>query len=285
MSWFNAHWWQILGVIIAAILLIGRNFAVTRVNDHKVLLWFAWVVSIIIGLIFGASLYALTKWITGLSGTLGGIVSSVGAIVAVIGGWWSMVLLVRMFRDLGDGKPDGDARAAAVWVPTLAPATLSAVWNIVTNPRGIGTGITAAIIALISIIALNVVVKSCLKATKHQLFWKWAATAISLLGGILMIPLVAFADSQVAKYADNPNVLYMFRGVLGAVGLTLLIGAVADAWPKKSKDEKTVVPDGWVRAFAAYGVPLLFLFGALTVGFMSDHAQDQGNVLVGSVSK
>ena len=284
MPWFHDHLYQIAGVIVALILLPGRAYATKRSGDHVVLLWFAFVVSAVIGLILGASLYALTTWLTSLSGTFGGIISSIGAILAVIGGWIAMVMLVRLFRDLGDGKPDGDARAAALWVPILAPACLSAVWNIVTHPRGIGTGITAAIIALISIIALNVVVKSCLKAGKHELFWKWAATAISLLAGILMIPLVAFADSQVAKYADG-DVLLVFRLVLGAVGLVLLVGAIVDAWPKKAKNEEKMVPDGWVRAFMAYGFPVLFLFGALVVGFASDRATEQGNVLVGSVQK
>lgn len=283
-SWFSTHVLQIAGVIVALILLPARQFAISRAHDHAVLLWFAYIVSGFIGLLLGASLYALTRYLTGLPGTFGGVISSIGAILAVIGGWVAMVMLVRMFRDLGDGKPDGDARAAALWVPILAPACLSAVWNIVTHPRGIGTGVTAAIIALISVIALHTVVKSCLKSTKHQLFWKWTATAICLLAGVLMIPLVAFADSQVAKYA-SADVLTVFRLILGAVGLTLLIGAAVDAWPKKSKDEKTIVPDKWVRAFMAFGVPVLVLFGALTVGFATDRATEQGNVLVGSVSK
>ena len=45
------------------------------------------------------------------------------------------------------------------------------------------------------------------------------------------------------------------------------------------------MPDGWVRAFCAYGFPVLFLFGALGVGFISDRTTEQGNVLLGSVQK
>src|SRR5512146_2059563 len=136
MSWFHAHVLQIAGVIVALICLAGSNYAIKRANDHAVLLWFAFLTRVFIGLVLGASLYTFTKWLTGLSGTFGGIISSVGAIIAVIGGWAAMVMLVRLFRDLGDGRPDGDARAAALWVPILAPACLSAVWNIVTHPRG-----------------------------------------------------------------------------------------------------------------------------------------------------
>lgn len=284
MSWFNAHALQIGGIIVACILFAGSKFAVSRANDHAFLLWFAFVIRALIGLILGASLYELTLWLTSLPGTFGGIVSSVGAIVAVVGGWIAALMTVRLFRDLADAKPDGDARAAALWVPILAPACFSAVWNIVTNPRGIGTGITAAIIALVSMIALHAVVKSCLKSNKHQLFWKWVAVAVSALGGIIMIPLVMFADSQIAQYAPD-NVVLIWRLAAGATGLTLLIGAIADAWPKKEKQETTLVPDKWVRAFCAYGIPLVFLFGGLAVGFTFDQAAKQGKVVTGSVAK
>jgi hypothetical protein len=284
MSWFTNHLYEIVGFFFGLILLIGGKVAIGRANDHAVMLWFAYIVRLLTGLIFGASLYRLTQWVTSLPGTFGGIVSSIGAIIAVIGGWIAAVMTVRHFRDLADGKPDGDARTAALWVPILGPACFSAVWQIITNPRGIGTGITAAIIAIISVIALHQVVKSCLKPTRHELFWKWVAVAVSVLGGILMIPLLMFADSQVAAHASS-EVLFAFRALLGAVGLTLLFAAVADAWPKKSKNEQTVVPDKWVRAFCAYGVPVLFLFGAMAFDFATDQATKQGEVVTGSVTK
>lgn len=284
MSWFTNHLYEIIGFFFALILLIGGKVAISRANDHAVMLWFAFIVRVITGLIFGASLFRLTQWVTGLSGTFGGIVSSVGAILAVIGGWVAAVMTVRLFRDLADGRPDGDARTAALWVPILGPACFSAVWQIITSPRGIGTGITAAIIAIISVIALHQVIKSCLKATKHELFWKWVAVTVSALTGILMIPLIMFADSQVAAYASS-QITTGFRLILGAVGLTLLIAAVADAWPKKNKNEKTVVPDGWVRAFAAYGVPVLFLFGAMALDFGAEQATKQSDVVTGAVTK
>lgn len=284
MSWFTNHLYEIIGFFFGLILLIGGKVAIARANDHAVMLWFAYIVRVITGLIFGASLFQLTQWVTSLPGTFGGIVSSIGAILAVIGGWIAAVMTVRHFRDLADGKPDGDARTAALWVPILGPACFSAVWQIITDPRGIGTGITAAIIAVISMIALHQVVKSCLKATKHELFWKWVAVAVSLLGGILMIPLVQFADSQVTAHASG-DVSTGFRLILGAIGITLAIAAVADAWPKKNKNEQTIVPDKWVRGFAAYGVPVLFLFGSLAWNFGAEQATKQGEVVTGSVTK
>jgi hypothetical protein len=281
--WFGAHWLQLVGVLAVVILLtLGRKPLVERSGESKFLLWLAFVVTAICGLTLGWALHDLAAWVTGLPGTLGGVVASIGAVLAIIAGWWSIELLVKLIRDVADGVPDDDARKAALWVPTLAPAGLTAAWGIVQNPRGIGTGITAAVIALVSLIFLRKTVKSALAAKKHEIPWKWFAVAVCVLAGLLMIPLLAYADSQVARHASG-DVSTAFRVVVGVVGVALLIAAVADAWPKKAKGEKTIVPDGGVRTFAVLGVPALFLCGALAVGFVSDHATEQGNVLVGSM--
>lgn len=282
-TWFNDHWAQLLGVAVVLILLIvGRKPLLTLVKENKFLLWLAFVVTALCGLILGWSLQDVASWVTGLPGTLGGVVASIGAILAVLAGWWAIELIVKLVRDVADGTPDDDARMAALWVPTLAPAGLAAAWGIVQNPRGIGTGITAAIIALISLVFLRKTVKACLAARKHEIPWKWFAVAVCVLAGVLMIPLLAFADSQIAQHAPDPWPT-IFRVLVGAVGLALLIAAAVDAVPKKAKGEKQMVPDKYVRAFAALGVPALFLCGALAVGFVSDHAEEQGNILVGSV--
>jgi hypothetical protein len=281
-TWLNDHWWQLLLVAVTLILLAGTRKVIDRAKEHKVLLWFAFILRGICGLVLGAALYEFTKWLTGLSGTFGGVVSSVGAVIAVIGGWWSLTLLVKLIRDVADGVPDEDARKAALLIPTLAPACITAAWSIARHPTGIGTGITAAIIALISLLFLRNIIKSALASTKHQLFWKWFAVVVSGLAGILMIPLLAYVDAQIAAHTSG-NVLTAFRVIVGVAGVALLIACIADAWPKKEKGEKTIVPDGGVRAFAALGVPALFLCGALAVGFVSDHATEQGNILVGSM--
>lgn len=282
-AWFNAHLLQLVGVAIVLILLaFGRKPLLTRVKESKILLWFAFLITIACGLMLGWALRDLTAWVTGLPGTLGGIISSIGAILAIIAGWWSIELTVKAVRDVLDTIPDEDARKAALWVPTLAPAGLTAAWQIVTNPQGIGTGITAAVIALVSLIFLWKTNKAALSAKNHQLLWKWFAVAVSVLAGILMIPLLAFADSQIAQRTDGDWSL-AFRLLTGALGIALLIAAIADAWPKANKGEKTLVPDGGVRTFAAIGIPALVLCGALAVGFVGDHATEQGNILVGSM--
>lgn len=284
LTWLNAHGLQIVlvaGVII--LLTFGRKPLVARAGESAFLLWLAFLVTVVCGLILGWALRDLAQWVTSLPGTFGGIVASIGAIAAVLAGWWAVKMLVDLVRDLLDGKPDGDARKAALWIPTLVPAGFSAAWGIVQHPRGIGTGITAAIIAVISLIFLWKTNKAALAARNHPLLWKWFAVAVSVLAGILMIPLLAFADAQVASRTGG-DWSTAFRLLVGAAGVALLIAAIADAWPKAAKGEKTIVPDGGVRTFAALGVPALVLCGALAVGFISDKTSEQGNVLVtGSV--
>lgn len=282
-TWLDAHLLQLVGVAVVLIItIVGRKPLLGRAQEVKFLLWLAFLVTVACGLVLGWALHDLTAWLTGLPGTLGGIVSSIGGITAIIAGWWSIELLVKAVRDVMDGTPDDDARKAALWVPTLAPAGLAAAWGIVQHPRGVGTGLTAAVIAVVSLVFLRKTNNAALAARNHQLLWKWFAVAVSILAGILMIPLLAFADAQIAQHTSG-DWSTAFRLLVGALGIGLLIACVADAWPKKTKGEKTIVPDGGVRAFAALGVPALFLCGALAVGFVSDHVTEQGNILVGSM--
>lgn len=278
-AWFDNHLWQLL-LVVGALIVVGFSQPlVGRVKDHKVLLWFAFVVYLGCGLVLGAGLFAFARWLTTLSGTFGGIVSSVGAIIAVIGGWWGFSLTAKMFRDLADGTPDNEARRAALLVPTLGPACFAAAWSIVRHPHGVGTGITAVIIAGISLVFLFGISKSVLKATKHTLFWKWFAVAVHILAGILMIPLFAYIDAMIVQHVDS-NWSTAFRFIVGAVGIGLLFACIADAWPKKDKGETRPVPDKWVRGFASIGVPALVLSGALVLGTMVDRGAEQANLIV-----
>jgi hypothetical protein len=279
MSWFHSHLWEILCVVGGTIIIGFARPLVARVKDHAVLLWFAFVVYLGVGLAIGAGLFSLARWVTSLSGTVGGLISSIGAIIAVIGGWWGFSMTAKAVRDLADGVPDDEARRAALLVPTLAPACFAAAWSIVRHPQGIGTGITAAIIAGVSLVFLFTISGSVLKAKKHTLFWKWFAVAVHILAGILMIPLLAYIDAQVAEHAGG-DWSTAFRFIVGAIGLGLLIACIADAWPKKEKGETKPVPDKWVRGFASLGVPALFLCGALALGTMVDHGSDQANLIV-----
>jgi hypothetical protein len=283
-GWFHAHLWQILCVAGGFIIIGFSRPLVARVKDHAVLLWFAFVVYLGCGFAIGAGLFSLARWVTGLSGTIGGLVSSVGAVIAVIGGWWGFSMTAKAIRDLADGVPDAEARRAALLVPTLAPACFAAAWSIVRHPNGIGTGITAVIIAAVSLLFLFSISSSVLKAQKHELFWKWFAVAVHILAGILMIPLLAYIDAQIAKHAGS-DWSTAFRVTIGAVGLGLLVACIADAWPKKKNGETKPVPDKWVRGFASIGVPALVLSGALALGTFVDHGADQANLIVSGSMK
>lgn len=289
LPWLHAHGLQltlVFGVIV--FLSVGRKPLLARVRDHTFLLWMAFIVTAACGLILGWALHDLTAWITSLPGSFGGVVASIGAVAAVIFGWWSIYMLVDLVRDLADLTPDADARKAALWVPTLAPAGLTAAWNIVTNPRGIGTGITAAIIAVISAVFLHKTISSALSSKKHRLFWKWFATAPSLLAGLIMLPLYAFGDSLAGKYlpGDIATDVDIFIGVVAAA---LLVAAVVDIWPRKDPDgkgdKKKLIPDAGVRMFLAYGLPALIMFGGVGVAAASDAAGKQSGVVTGSVTK
>jgi hypothetical protein len=275
MSWFNAHWEQILGVACVVVMLVfGRKKLLPGVGQSKFLLWLAFAVTAACGLVLGWALSGLMAWLTSRGGWFGGVVGNVGAIIAVAAGWWSVTMLVALVRDLADGKPDGDARQAALWFPLLAIGGISSVWGIVQHPRGIGTGLAAAVIGGISVIALHRIVKSALAGKKAAKAWRWFAAGVALLAGLLIIPLYAFADTQLAAHASG-NLVTSFRVLSGVLGLALLLGAAIDL--------KDKVPDAAVRAFLAYGLPALILTGAFAVGWFGDHAQTGGQVLLGGM--
>ncbi len=282
-AWFTANWPQMVGVASVIIVLVfGRKAILPRVQESKFLLWLAWLVTAACGLVLLWSLIGVMRWLTSLPGTLGGVVSSIGAVVAVAAGWWSAKMLVAMVRDLADGVPDEDARKAALWHPLLAVSGLQAVWGLVQNPRGIGTGITAAVIAVISLVAIRSIVSAALKGKKGETAWKWFACAVCLLGGILNIPLIAFADTQIQQYAPE-QVSSAFRILAGVLGAALLLAGIADLVPKRDKGEKRMVPDGFVRNFLLWGLPALFLFGSVAVGTFAGNGESGGQILIGSV--
>lgn len=291
IPWLNAHGLQItlvIGVII--FLTVGRKPALARVREHKFLLWLAFLVTVFCGLILGWALRDVASWVTSLPGGFGGVVASVGAVIAVIIGWWSINMAVDLVRDLADGVPDDDARKAALWIPTLAPAGFTAAWSIVMNPRGIGTGITAVIIAVVTTVFLHKTIRSALSSEKHKLFWKWFASAVALLAGLIMLPLYAYGDTLAGDYLPGDWARNL-RIVVGILAAALLVAAIVDAWPrkdpesKKQGDKKKVIPDGGVRTFLAYGLPALIMFGGIGINAASDAAGKQGTVVTGSVTK
>lgn len=276
MKWIEQNFVQITLVIAAIIIIaVGRGPMLPHVKRSKVLLWAAFVVTAACGLVLGWALSDVTSWITSRGGAFGGAVASLGAIIAVAAGWWSVDMLVALIRDLADCVPDGDARRAALWVPTTAPAGMSAAWGIMSNPGGVGTGITALIIAAITVGFCVKISKSALAGQKLPRFWHYFAAAACLLGGIVLIPLVAWLDTKAADLLSG-NWLTGARIVAGSVGLALLAAMLVDWFKDK-------IPDQHVRNFALVGVPLLVVCGAVVVAHLTDAANSSGAILLGGL--
>lgn len=272
MEFINNNLEQLAAVLgVVAILTLGRAKILPKARGSKFLLWVAFVVTAICGLVLGWALSGLAAWLTGIT-SIGGF--SIVGLVAVWLGWHAVGMAVDLFRDVADGQPDEDARQAALWIPTLLPAGWAAVWQIASNPRGLGTGITAAIMAGITIAYATIISNKAVKGKKGKTAWLWFAAAVCLMGGLAATPLVLYVDGWIAGAAPA-GWLWGFRIVGGFIGVGLLIGALADITDKR--------PDALVRSFLKFGLPLILAFGALTVGFLADGATNGAEFLTGTV--
>ena len=274
IDWISTNYLQITGVLAVIILLtVGRAKILPGVRSSPLLLWLAFAVTAVCGLILGWALVDVMAWVTSRPSLFGAVIGSIGAIAALILGWHAVYLLIGMIRDLADKTPDGMARRAALLVPTFLPAGWTATWGIVSNPRGLGTGITAAIMAVITIVYAHLIVREALKAKTAPKAWRWFAALVCLLAGLVMIPLLVFADAQAAEHLAG-KLMTSIRILAGVAGIALLVGAVKDIVDR--------IPDALVRAFLAFGVPLLFLFGAAAAAWLSGNAESGFELLTGS---
>lgn len=259
----------VLGVVI--LLTLGRAVILSAARGSKFLLWVAFLVTAFCGLVLGWALAGVAGWLTGIT-AVGGF--SVVGIVAVWAGWAAVEMLVTVIRDLADRQPDDAARRGALWIPTLLPAGMAAVWDIVSNPRGIGSGITAAIMAAITIGYTIKISGEAVKGKTVKTAWLWFAAAVCLLGGLAAAPLVLYVDGWVADLVPSDGYLWLFRIVLGAVGAALFLAALKDI----AADKK---PDEHVRRFLQFGLPLVLAFGTLAVGFLVTGASNGAEFLNG----
>ncbi len=271
MQWIDTHLMEITGVLAVAILLgVGRNKILPAVKAHRWLMWVAFAVTIVCGLMLGWALHSIVAWLTTLDGPFTATVGSIGALIAFTLGWHGVYLLIALIRDVADKTPDEAARKAALWIPTFLPAGFAAVWGVVSNPRGIGTGLTAAVMAGITIIYAHMIVKEALQGKTAAVGWKWFSAVVCLLVGVVMIPLVLYVDGVAADHMPG-NYLLAARILAGVTGAAMLVAALFDI-----KDKQ---PDRDVRAFLRYGLPVLFVFGALTVGFFTEGTSNGGEFL------
>ncbi|WP_431881983.1 hypothetical protein [Micromonospora chalcea] len=274
MDFLSNPWALVTGVGVAMALHVLAVKVLAEKTSKKLPLWAAFVTEVVAGLILGVALFQAMKWLTGLSGA-GAVLGAIGSIVALVFGWQAVKMLVAMIRDVADGKPDKEARRAALWVPTLVPAGLAAVTGLVSNPRGIGGGIVAAIQAGITLAYTLSIVKETIKAQKHQVPWRWFAAAVSLVGGLVLIAAIAYIDGLLADYLSG-NAMLALRLIGGAVGLAFAIAALADI--------SDGVPEKHVRKFATFGLPLLYLFGSAIIAWASKNASSGLDLISGSMS-
>jgi hypothetical protein len=206
MNWISTYQWQIAMVIAVCIVLgVGRAAILPIVKSSTLALWVAFAVTAFCGLVLCWALFGVMQWVTALPSLAGAVVGSIGAIIALWAGWHAASMIVPLARDVIDKRPDEDARKAALWVPTLLPAGFDAVWGVISHPRGITSTVTGAIMAGITILYAHRIVKAALAGRAGARGWRWFATLPMLLAGIVMIPLLAFADAPHRQLCGVPD--------------------------------------------------------------------------------
>jgi hypothetical protein len=265
---------QIIAGLGAVILLtVGRAKLLPKVGGSKLALWAAFVVTVVCGLMLGWALHDVMLWLTGLRGPAV-VVGQLGAIIAMLLGWHAVAMLVALIRDLADGRPDREARSAALWVPTFVPAGWAAVIGLISNPRSLGSGIVSAILAGITIGYCIRIVKTALQGRTGAVAWRWFAAGVCLLAGVVMIPLIAYMDATLAGWV-SPATMTIIRAAGGVTGAALFVAAIADIADRR--------PDQHVRNALMYGMPLLFLLGSWAVSAISGGAGNGLELLTGTV--
>lgn len=282
MQWFAAHATQLTAIAVAIVLNILAEKGVPKIGrsakEHgkKFARWATFGIKIVAGLCLAVGLIPFVTWLTGLGagGGFAGLVGNIGAIITLALGWHGVAMAISVARDLADGVPDEEARKGALWIPTVLPAGGAAVVALIQNPQGLGQGLTAAIMALITIMYTFMIAKRALAAQKHQQFWLWFAFVVSAVGGLVMVPLIGYVDTVVVQ-GFLPAAFHMpVRVVVGVAGLGIL---AAGAWDLVCDG----VPNKYARNAATFGLGLTFVFGGVALATISGNATDGAAFLNG----
>lgn len=273
---------MIIGVGVVIILLtVGRKPHLKLMHGNAGAKWTAFSVSTFCGLVLGFALKGVVSWLTSLKGA-GALPGSIGAIAALTLGWWAIYMLVGMIRDLADKEPDKEAQQAALWVPTLIQGGWGAVTGLISSPMGIGRGLTAAIMAAITLVACFKINGAALKTKNHRAQWNWFAAAVSVLAGLVGIALLAYIDDVLADYLSG-KVMFGVRILGGTLGIAFGIAALVD-WFQKDPQTKKRTPDEHVRRFGYAGIPLLYLLGSASIAWLFSSANSGLDGVTGVVS-
>jgi hypothetical protein len=280
LSWINGHESQLIAFLAAcfgiwtAKKLIPKQGNKERGSHAR---WACFIIYALSGLALAVAAIPTITWLVsfGASAGLAAIVGNLTAVVTLALGWHAVARIVSMIRDLADKVPDHEARSAALWVPTFLPIGGAAVMQLLQNPQGIGQGITAAVAGAITLVYTSMIVKRADGARNHdhKNKWNWFAFAVLILGGIVIIPLVAYVDT--ALIARLPGALpTLTRVALGLGGIGLIVAGIADIWIDR-------VPDAYARAAARFGIALSAIFGASAVAAITTAASHGASSLNG----
>jgi hypothetical protein len=260
IAWIGGHQTQLIALLIAIFAVTTAKKIVPKMR-HKErgshARWASFIIYIIGGLALAVAMIPTIMWLVAFGGRAGlsALVGNVTAIATFALGWHAVAMLVSMIRDLMDKQPDHEARSAALWVPTFLPIGGAAVVQVLQNPQGLGQGITAAIMGVITLVYAGMIVKRADAATEHKNMWNWFAFGVLVLAGIVIIPLVAYVDT--ALIAQLPSaVRTIVRVALGLSGIGLIVAGIADIWVDRS-------PDVHARNGARIGFALAFVFGGI----------------------
>jgi len=267
----------------------------------KINSFLAFFLSIVCGAIlalgFTRPLLAIVKMTGGAAGAIG----AVGILLSLALGLHSAKWIIAAVRDLADGQPDKEARAAALFVPSTIPAGWAAITGMTQNPTGFLSGTTAVIGGAIALAYAHSITKTVLASSGGRKMdasyggpgaptggpgtgrgggtfakgsgkpvAKWVAEAFHLLAGLMLIPTTAALDATLATWLPGP-LMIAIRTIGGISGLALLACAAKDICDRE--------PDQWVRAFSSIGIPLLFMGGSLAIALLDGGASNIQDVL------
>lgn len=282
MSWFAAHQTQIYALMVTITFVMIAKKGIPHIDRSKkkerggpFARWVAFGCYVVAGVALTVAVTpivtALVSW--GGGDGLGAIVGNVGAVIALALGWQAIAMTISVARDLFDKTPDHEARSGALWIPTFAPIGGAAVAQVVKNPQGLGQGITAAVMGVVTLVYVYQIIKRMDAAKNHKDVWNWLAFAVCVLGGLVLIPLIAYTDTVLSGIL--PGVLMGFIRVgAGLAGLFLLfIGAydiVCDGEPNNK-----------ARAAAIGGVGITFVLGGIAIGAITGSWADGAGFLNG----
>jgi hypothetical protein len=275
LAWLNAHEFQIYALFAAmaciaiakvAIPFIGRSAKERGKNFAR---WSAFGFYVVGGAALAVAMVPLLNWVMAQGAAIG----NVTAIVALALGWHAVAMITSVTRDLFDKTPDHEARSGALWIPTFVPIGFAAVVKVVQNPQGLGQGLTAAIMALITLIYVYKIVKRADQAKEHKNVWNWVCFGVCFLGGLVLVPLIAYIDTMIGGVLPGV-VANIVRVGVGLLGLVLVAGGVYDIWCDGEPHKKA-------RAGALAGLGITLVYGGIAWGAMTGAWGDGASFLNG----